>query len=108
LHQPTLNNWFAQKRQQAPVHSLDVNAVSPAPLAEAAAHFIAESGISETFYVYDLGEVARLHNTWTAAMPRVMPHYAGMRWLCRCRVVAFQSALWAAVALLAPSPHRCG
>eukprot|EP00882_Tetradesmus_deserticola_P012917 GHRQ01013692.1.p1 GENE.GHRQ01013692.1~~GHRQ01013692.1.p1 ORF type:complete len:334 (+),score=108.18 GHRQ01013692.1:163-1164(+) len=45
-------------------------------LAEAASHFIAESGISETFYVYDLGEVARLHNTWRAAMPRVAPHYA--------------------------------
>uniref|UniRef100_A0A383V9D0 Orn/DAP/Arg decarboxylase 2 N-terminal domain-containing protein n=1 Tax=Tetradesmus obliquus TaxID=3088 RepID=A0A383V9D0_TETOB len=46
-------------------------------LAEAASHFIAESGITETFYIYDLGEVARLHNTWRAAMPRVVPHYAG-------------------------------
>jgi hypothetical protein len=45
--------------------------------AEAASHFIAESGITETFYIYDLGEVARLYNTWRAAMPRVMPHYAG-------------------------------
>ncbi|KAF6257868.1 pyridoxal-dependent decarboxylase [Scenedesmus sp. NREL 46B-D3] len=45
-------------------------------LAEAASHFIAESGTSETFYVYDLGEVARLHNTWRAALPRVAPHYA--------------------------------
>jgi hypothetical protein len=44
---------------------------------EAASHFIAESGITETFYIYDLGEVARLHNTWRAAMPRVVPHYAG-------------------------------
>jgi hypothetical protein len=55
--------------------------------AEAASHFIAESGISETFYIYDLGEVARLHNTWTAAMPRVTPHYAGAGLLCRCRVI---------------------
>jgi hypothetical protein len=55
--------------------------------AEAASHFIAESDITETFYIYDLGEVARLHNTWTAAMPRVTPHYAGAGRLCRCRVL---------------------
>lgn len=44
--------------------------------AEAASHFIAETGIAETFYIYDLGEVARLYATWLAAMPRVQPHYA--------------------------------
>jgi hypothetical protein len=52
-------------------------AAAAAAAAEAASHFIAESGITETFYIYDLGEVARLYNTWRAAMPRVMPHYAG-------------------------------
>jgi hypothetical protein len=31
--------------------------------------------------------VARLHNTWTAAMPRVTPHYAGAGRLCRCWVL---------------------
>lgn len=48
------------------------------PATEAASHFIAESGISETCYIYDLAEVMELHNTWTAALPRVTPHYAGV------------------------------
>jgi ornithine decarboxylase len=42
----------------------------------AAAGLIRAWGLSDTFYVYDLGEVARLHALWVAAMPRVAPFYA--------------------------------
>eukprot|EP00775_Hariotina_reticulata_P014259 gene14259-14409_t len=45
-------------------------------IADAALGVIAEAGVCDTFYVYDLGEVARLHATWVATMPRVKPFYA--------------------------------
>jgi len=47
-----------------------------AGIADAALGLIAENGLADTFYVYDLGEVARLHSTWVSTMPRVMPFYA--------------------------------
>lgn len=45
-------------------------------IADAALGAIAECAVCDTFYVYDLGEVARLHATWVATMPRVKPFYA--------------------------------
>lgn len=45
-------------------------------IADAALGAIAESGLADTFYIFDLGEVARLHATWVATMPRVAPFYA--------------------------------
>jgi hypothetical protein len=48
----------------------------PAGVMAAAAGLIRAWGLSDTFYVYDLGEVARLHALWVAAMPRVAPFYA--------------------------------
>lgn len=41
-----------------------------------AAGVINRLGLEDSFYVYDLGALARLHQTWTAAMPRVTPYYA--------------------------------
>lgn len=48
----------------------------PTGVAGAASSLIRAWGLADTFYVYDLGEVARLHAAWTAAMPRVAPFYA--------------------------------
>jgi len=45
-------------------------------IANAAQQLIWESHIADTFYAYDLGEVARLYHTWCATMPRVKPFYA--------------------------------
>eukprot|EP00878_Enallax_costatus_P012216 GHUV01012759.1.p1 GENE.GHUV01012759.1~~GHUV01012759.1.p1 ORF type:complete len:257 (+),score=98.24 GHUV01012759.1:609-1379(+) len=45
-------------------------------IAQAALDAIAQDNLSDTFYVYDLGEVARLHKTWVSTMPRVTPFYA--------------------------------
>ncbi|KAF6250432.1 pyridoxal-dependent decarboxylase [Scenedesmus sp. NREL 46B-D3] len=45
-------------------------------IADAALRVIGHSGVADTFYVYDLGEVARLHATWVETMPRVAPFYA--------------------------------
>lgn len=45
-------------------------------IADAALRVIGDSGVADTFYVYDLGEVARLHATWVETMPRVAPFYA--------------------------------
>jgi hypothetical protein len=53
-----------------------VPAGCPAGIAAAAADLIARWGIADTFYVYDLGEVARLFAAWRAALPRVAPFYA--------------------------------
>jgi hypothetical protein len=47
-----------------------------AGLAGAASGLISSWGLADTFYVYDLGEVARLHGLWVAALPRVAPFYA--------------------------------
>ena len=53
----------------------------PAAAADAAldahiAGLVAARGLEDTFYVVDLGTVARLHAAWAAAMPRVQPFYA--------------------------------
>eukprot|EP00882_Tetradesmus_deserticola_P025169 GHRQ01027630.1.p1 GENE.GHRQ01027630.1~~GHRQ01027630.1.p1 ORF type:complete len:496 (+),score=214.96 GHRQ01027630.1:168-1490(+) len=56
--------------------ALQVASGSPEGIAEAALAAIGESGVCDTFYVYDLGEVARLHTTWVQTMPRVAPFYA--------------------------------
>ncbi|GBF87342.1 ornithine decarboxylase [Raphidocelis subcapitata] len=45
-------------------------------LAAAAGALISAWGLADTFYVYDFGEVARLHAAWRAALPRVAPFYA--------------------------------
>lgn len=45
-------------------------------IAQAALDAIEQDSLCDTFYVYDLGEVARLHKTWVSTMPRVMPFYA--------------------------------
>ncbi len=37
---------------------------------------IRRHGLEDSFYVYDLGVVARLHKAWSTAMPRVTPYYA--------------------------------
>jgi ornithine decarboxylase len=49
---------------------------APDGIADAAGHLIAGWGLADTFFVYDLGEVARLHALWVATMPRVEPFYA--------------------------------
>lgn len=41
-----------------------------------AAGVIQRLELEDSFYVYDLGALARLHQAWTAAMPRVTPFYA--------------------------------
>jgi hypothetical protein len=56
--------------------ALQVASGNPAGIADAALGVIGESGVCDTFYVYDLGEVARLHTTWVQTMPRVAPFYA--------------------------------
>lgn len=45
-------------------------------IAQAALDAIEKDNLCDTFYVYDLGEVARLHHTWVSTMPRVAPFYA--------------------------------
>jgi ornithine decarboxylase len=45
-------------------------------IAGAAQQLIWDSHLADTFYTYDLGEVARLYHTWCATMPRVKPFYA--------------------------------
>lgn len=45
-------------------------------IAQAALDAIEKDSLCDTFYVYDLGEVARLHHTWVSTMPRVAPFYA--------------------------------
>ena len=39
-------------------------------------HLIASHELEDNFYVVDLGALHRLHAAWTAALPRVQPHYA--------------------------------
>lgn len=56
--------------------ALQVASGSAAGIADAALGVIGGSGVCDTFYVYDLGEVARLHATWLDTMPRVAPFYA--------------------------------
>jgi hypothetical protein len=56
--------------------TLQVASGNPAGIADAALRVIGDSGVCDTFYVYDLGEVARLHATWVETMPRVAPFYA--------------------------------
>jgi hypothetical protein len=56
--------------------ALQVASGNPAGIADAALRVIGDSGVCDTFYVYDLGEVARLHATWVETMPRVAPFYA--------------------------------
>ncbi|KAI8469070.1 MAG: pyridoxal-dependent decarboxylase [Monoraphidium minutum] len=53
-----------------------VAAGEPAGVRAAAARLISRWGLADTFYVYDFGEVARLHGLWVAALPRVAPFYA--------------------------------
>jgi hypothetical protein len=83
--------------------ALQVASGSPAGIADAALGVIGESGVCDTFYVYDLGEVARLHATWVETMPRVAPFYAmkcnpepGMvsrcGWCCVAALPAVQQA----------------
>ena len=53
----------------------------PAAAADAAldahiAGLVTARGLEDSFYVMDLGTVARLHAAWAAAMPRVQPFYA--------------------------------
>lgn len=45
-------------------------------LARAAEKAIVAEDLSDTFYIYDFGEVQRLLDAWTHAMPRVSPFYA--------------------------------
>lgn len=33
--------------------------------------------LDDTTYVYDLGNTVRLYRAWAAALPRVVPYYAG-------------------------------
>lgn len=48
----------------------------PAGLAAEAARLIAEHGLDDTTYIYDLGNTTRLFKAWKAALPRVQPFYA--------------------------------
>lgn len=45
--------------------------------AEVAAGVIAQHRLDDTFYVFDLSRVLRLHQAWTQLLPRVTPFYAG-------------------------------
>lgn len=59
--------------------ALDAVALGEGSIAELdhfAAGVIHRHGMEDSFYVYDLGVVARLHRAWSAAMPRVTPYYA--------------------------------
>jgi len=49
---------------------------TPNGINAAASALIAAWGLSDTAYVYDLGEVARLYALWREALPRVQPFYA--------------------------------
>ena len=55
-----------------------LQAPDPCPgAADIAASLVQQYDLDETFYVFDLGRVARLHQAWTACLPRVTPFYAG-------------------------------
>jgi len=53
-----------------------VRSGAPDGINAAASALISAWGQQDTFYVFDLGEVARLYSLWTAAMPRIQPFYA--------------------------------
>lgn len=48
----------------------------PSGLAAQAAALIAQHGLDDTTYIYDLGNTTRLFKAWRAALPRVQPYYA--------------------------------
>eukprot|EP00882_Tetradesmus_deserticola_P014389 GHRQ01015301.1.p1 GENE.GHRQ01015301.1~~GHRQ01015301.1.p1 ORF type:complete len:196 (+),score=51.54 GHRQ01015301.1:280-867(+) len=48
----------------------------PRGLAAQAASLIAQHGLDDTTYIYDLGNTTRLFKAWRAALPRVQPFYA--------------------------------
>jgi ornithine decarboxylase len=48
----------------------------PRAVAAEARRLIRRSGLDDTFYVVDLGNVLRLHTAWRRALPRVQPFYA--------------------------------
>ena len=52
------------------------SAAADAALDAHIAGLVAGRGLEDSFYVVDLGVVARLHTAWTLAMPRVQPFYA--------------------------------
>jgi hypothetical protein len=48
----------------------------PRGMAAQAAALIAQHGLDDTTYIYDLGNTTRLFRAWRAALPRVQPFYA--------------------------------
>jgi diaminopimelate decarboxylase len=52
----------------------------PRGLAAQAAALIAQHGLDDTTYIYDLGNTTRLFRAWRAALPRVQPFYAVKVW----------------------------
>ena len=48
----------------------------PLAIKELAAAYIQDTGVDDSFYIMDLGNVQRLYDAWRKAMPRVIPFYA--------------------------------
>ncbi len=60
----------------ASFHARHVPSGGPRGLRAEAAALIEKHQLDDTFYIYDLGNTARLMQAWRGAMPRVAPFYA--------------------------------